>query len=91
MVHAYDHLRFKVDRTNLRHAACTEVRLYAAFEVVIAADADIRIDSSVDVKRRVQIREGVFHQRAMESHPAVSRMHQEKSRLIRGKPSRMQG
>lgn len=27
MVHAYDHLRFKVDWTNnLRHAACTEVR-----------------------------------------------------------------
>lgn len=26
MVHAYDHLRFKVDWTdNLRHAACTEV------------------------------------------------------------------
>jgi len=25
MVHAYDHLRFKVDRWNLRHAACTEV------------------------------------------------------------------
>ncbi|TKA80515.1 Mitochondrial inner membrane protease atp23 [Cryomyces minteri] len=26
MVHAYDHLRFKVDRWNLRHAACTEIR-----------------------------------------------------------------
>ena len=27
MVHAYDHLRFKIDWTNnLRHAACTEVR-----------------------------------------------------------------
>lgn len=25
MVHAWDHLRFKVDRRNLRHAACTEV------------------------------------------------------------------
>lgn len=26
MVHAYDHLRFKVDwANNLRHAACTEV------------------------------------------------------------------
>lgn len=30
MVHAYDHLRFKVDwANNLRHAACTEVRNYA--------------------------------------------------------------
>ncbi|KZF21563.1 hypothetical protein L228DRAFT_283712 [Xylona heveae TC161] len=26
MVHAYDHLRFKVDRGNLRHQACTEIR-----------------------------------------------------------------
>lgn len=26
MVHAWDHLRFKVERGNLRHAACTEVR-----------------------------------------------------------------
>ncbi|KAI9815532.1 MAG: Mitochondrial inner membrane protease atp23 [Pycnora praestabilis] len=26
MVHAYDHLRFKVDWRDLRHAACTEIR-----------------------------------------------------------------
>ena len=25
MVHAYDHMRFKVDRWNLKHQACTEV------------------------------------------------------------------
>lgn len=25
MVHAYDHLRFKLERMNLRHTACTEV------------------------------------------------------------------
>ncbi len=25
MIHAYDYLRFKVEWTNLRHAACTEV------------------------------------------------------------------
>lgn len=25
MIHAYDHMRFKVDRYNLRHQACTEV------------------------------------------------------------------
>ena len=30
MMHAYDHLRFKVDwRNNLRHAACTEIRASA--------------------------------------------------------------
>lgn len=35
MVHAYDHLRFKVDWTdNLRHAACTEV--WPGIKLVIA-------------------------------------------------------
>lgn len=27
MVHAYDHMRFKYDKWNLRHMACTEVSL----------------------------------------------------------------
>lgn len=31
MIHAWDHLRFKVDRRNLRHAACTEVRIRELF------------------------------------------------------------
>jgi len=26
MVHAYDHLRFKMDRFNMKHMACTEIR-----------------------------------------------------------------
>ncbi|GME26221.1 Mitochondrial inner membrane protease [Neofusicoccum parvum] len=29
MVHAYDYMRFKVDRWNLRHQACTETASYA--------------------------------------------------------------
>ena len=29
MVHAWDHLRFKVDWADLRHAACTEVGLFS--------------------------------------------------------------
>jgi hypothetical protein len=36
MVHAYDHLRFKVNWTdNLRHAACTEV---GAIRVLLQVD-----------------------------------------------------
>jgi mitochondrial inner membrane protease ATP23 len=27
MIHAYDHLRFKVDLDNMQHQACTEVRV----------------------------------------------------------------
>ena len=39
MVHAYDHLRFKVDwASNLRHAACTEVGISTHEE---AFDADV--------------------------------------------------
>jgi mitochondrial inner membrane protease ATP23 len=30
MVHAYDHLRFKVDRDNMKHQACTEVSVFWA-------------------------------------------------------------
>ncbi len=30
MVHAWDHLRFKVDWADLRHAACTEVGLFSS-------------------------------------------------------------
>jgi inner membrane protease ATP23 len=29
MIHAYDHVRFKVDRWNLRHQACTEVYTFS--------------------------------------------------------------
>jgi inner membrane protease ATP23 len=32
MVHAWDHLRFKVDWADLRHAACTEVGLFSSLQ-----------------------------------------------------------
>lgn len=31
LVHMYDHCRFKVDWSNLRHHACSEVRLLQSF------------------------------------------------------------
>lgn len=41
MVHAYDHLRFKVDWTNnLRHAACTEVTTASLCWCPILADVE---------------------------------------------------
>jgi hypothetical protein len=41
MVHAYDHLRFKVDWTNnLRHAACTEVTMASLCGCPILADVE---------------------------------------------------
>lgn len=36
MMHAYDHLRFKLDWTNnLRHAACAEVRTIVSFYLLV--------------------------------------------------------
>ena len=31
MIHAYDYLRFKLEWSNLRHAACTEVCLFTLY------------------------------------------------------------
>lgn len=54
MVHAYDHLRFKVDWSDLRHAACTEVRLYypkiPGIRFEIAALTQKQTDSGVYVE-----------------------------------------
>ena len=53
MVHAYDHLRFKVDwnGANLRHQACTEV--CRRYHQITGGLADERIDSSKLFKWRV--------------------------------------
>ncbi len=51
MIHAYDHLRFKVDVANLRHAACTEVSYstiaeFASRHLVRSKQADRELDRS---------------------------------------------
>lgn len=51
MVHAYDYLRFKVDRWNLRHQACTEVS--AACVIGDRWETDSRTDSRFDFEWRV--------------------------------------
>lgn len=42
MVHAYDHLRFKLDPYDLRHAACMEVSNHALPRLVTRADSCFR-------------------------------------------------
>lgn len=41
MVHAWDYLRFKIDETNLRHQACTEVRPQYAIPIPKYQNPDI--------------------------------------------------
>lgn len=59
MVHAYDHLRFKVDwmgQKDLKHSACTEVRFSLGLCWCVA---DGNADSSSHAQRGVQVDEGV--------------------------------
>ena len=46
LIHAYDHLRFKVDFENLRHAACAEVRRPRHLPLKRRVDA---VDCSADL------------------------------------------
>jgi mitochondrial inner membrane protease ATP23 len=66
MVHAWDHLRFKIDWADLRHAACTEVGvflLYLLWEHWLGACTDFLnyTDQSLKFKRRMQMDTGVLH------------------------------
>ncbi|KAL9051663.1 MAG: hypothetical protein Q9162_005872 [Coniocarpon cinnabarinum] len=44
MVHAYDYMRFKYDETNLRHAACTEIRASMRAVQSVSARKDCQDD-----------------------------------------------
>ncbi len=54
MVHAWDHLKWKVESDNLRHQACLEVCFDSAL-LTCAVVLTASIGSSVDTKWRVQI------------------------------------
>jgi len=56
MVHAWDHLRWKVDWADLRHAACTEVCFLTWDERAVLMGTD----SGFEFKWRVQVHEGVL-------------------------------
>ncbi|EEH49226.2 mitochondrial inner membrane protease ATP23 [Paracoccidioides brasiliensis Pb18] len=64
MIHAYDHLRFKLDWTdNLRHAACAE-----------ESKRVLHLDPSKFIKRRVQMGKRVLPARPVEVNTAASRV-----------------
>jgi inner membrane protease ATP23 len=86
MVHAWDHLRWKVDWTgdkDLKHAACTEVSntCFAggrAHETSIFRYQRLTIldttDSCIDAQRRVPLEQRSLHPRPLVSYPAVPKL-----------------
>lgn len=61
MVHAWDHLRWKVDWADLRHAACTEVSGVGVNRGYVR-ETDCAADQGVEFERRVQMDERILHQ-----------------------------
>jgi hypothetical protein len=82
MVHAYDHLRFKLDwDNNLRHAACTEVSLWNSphhdgYKV------NVCIDSSQLTKWRVPMGSGVLQKGSIETDSTTSGVRETKSNSL---------
>lgn len=80
MVHAYDHLRFKVNWTdNLRHAACTEVSVLCPHSSnglvgsgVFCSLLTRAIDPGQFPQRRMSMGARVFPARTVEIHPTAS-------------------
>lgn len=71
MVHAWDHLKWKVEGNNMRHQACLEVRcryycVYTALWLIWC------LDSCVDAVGRVQVHSRVLHPQSVEYHGAVA-------------------
>lgn len=71
MVHAYDHLRFKMDPFDLRHAACMEVCEYSIHPYAVANMCMV-IDPRIDIVGRVQMGPRILYQRPVEHHAAVT-------------------
>lgn len=74
MVHAWDHLRWKVDWNDLRHAACSEVSLGGAWRSLGGKERGLmrNTDSCLKSQRRMQMDERVLHARKLDCHAATS-------------------
>lgn len=75
LIHMYDHCRFKIDWTNLRHHACSEVRTTTlSNRIWLTASGKIRANSlSGDCKFTRELRRGMF---------SFSKQHQVRSCLF---------
>lgn len=91
MVHAYDHLRFKMNWDSLRHAACSEVLFFLLGDCDYGLTRDLRVlDPSKFVERRVSLGSRIFLERTMEAYTAASGMRQAKSYAFVDGPAELQ-
>lgn len=101
MVHAWDHLRFKVDfrgDTNLKHAACTEVNqepvspLHACPSWLTGRFCFVSPpDPRLHAERRVSMDQGVLRPRQLDADPAVSRVRAQARHHVRHGPPALPG
>jgi mitochondrial inner membrane protease ATP23 len=71
MVHAWDHLRWKVDWADLRHAACTEV---CSLPIGMSRCANGAIDPGFESEWRVSIHERILDEKSLEAYTATSEL-----------------
>lgn len=89
MVHAWDHLRWKVDfvgEKDLKQAACTEVSSICSDHCTglgRVANRYMSTDSSVNAQRRVQVVERKYDARQLEPDAAVPELRAEEGRSVR--------
>lgn len=88
MVHAWDHLRWKVDWSDLRHAACTEVR---GLTGQLWYCANNPVDSSIQPERRVQVDQRVLREEQLHAHTTTPELRQEQGHSVRHEPPKLQG
>ena len=73
MVHAWDHLRWKVDWADLRHAACSEA-CYSFDNSLSSTNANLELDTSVQFEWRMQVDEGVLHTEQLDHYTTASEL-----------------
>lgn len=88
MVHAYDHLRFKLNwDSDLRHAACTEVFPYSllprgSYEKCVKM-LTVFLDPRKFPQRRVSMGSRILPKRTMETHATTPGMRSKESNTLR--------
>ena len=91
MVHAWDHLRWKVDwagQKDLRHSACTEVSLLIPTKGNEANKYNP--DPSINAKRRVPVDTRVLYKRKLEPDAAIPELCAHAGRSVRHGKANMQ-
>ena len=82
MVHAYDHLRFKVDwdAEDLTHVACTEVSMGGCDG--LDWELTNRIDSSKQFERRMQMGERILQEQDIQVRQPTPGLRKEEGGLV---------